>query len=203
MSSPTPQWCTWWNSTPREPQGLPYRDILWQESLYNNTGAVLEFLRFAFSVFFLGVVSFTTMAPISTNGWWLPNLYIQLWPLHWTHVVDWTAPHRCLVHVSKQRVQGYSLFPHTFHQPTLSPSHLGDFFHSLSLVYGITTHIIPKPEIWEFPTSFFLTPDISLSLNLTSLCCRRLKGMLILLPCVSSLTCNTEDLSWNNPGGSI
>lgn len=116
MSSPTPQWYTWWNwspcqernfhqaglfslstSTPQEPQGLPYRDILWQESLYNNLGAVLEFLRFAFSVFFLGAVSFTT---ISTNGWWLPTLYIQLWPLHW-NIVDWTAPHRCLVHVSR------------------------------------------------------------------------------------------------------
>lgn len=127
---------------------------------------------------------------------YIPSSDLSTEPLLWT---EW--PHPDVQWILQINMLNTTLSPTDFHQL----SYLAFFLHSLSSVYRITTHIVPKPEVWEhISLSFFLASSISCILNLTPLSCCLWKRLLMLLPSASAPTsfhtCNTEGLLWNSPG---
>lgn len=119
----------------------PHMDRLRQDFLYENPGAGLEFPWFAFSVSFLQIVPPTKTPLISTNGHWLPNLYIQLWALHWAAILpDYTTQRlTSTTSCSNPHVQSYSLFPTCFPPAHPSSLHLGGVPHSPWLIGSLPT----------------------------------------------------------------
>lgn len=155
-------------STAPKPQGPPHTNVLGHDSLYDNPVLCSPSLYLCSS-------NLTLSNHPDFHQWLRTSKCIYpalLSPSNSGSLLD--SPVQMLNGCSKPTWSKLLSIPQYSSQGSPShpsPSHLGFFFHSLSLAYGITTHIMPKLETWKPLPLLCSLRLIFHVLNLTFLSC--------------------------------